>query len=371
MATAELILERAPEVRVWALAKQIPELDGVRGMAILLVMACHLAIWMPVSAARSVLDQGKIGVDLFFVLSGFLITGILLDTRERPRALRNFYVRRGLRIWPLYFASLAVAFVALRWMLPPQFSKLVYLLFLQNFFYFLDTGPVLAPLWSLAVEEQFYLVWPWIALRAKRGTVPKICCAVLALSPMIRCACRMAGASPDFIYANTLCRLDGIAIGGMIAAWVRGEEFEPTSLLRFARIALPVGILGTAACYALDGRIGFATEFRYSFVTLAFGAIVAAVLFLQGTDSALARAFRSPVLAGLGRISFAVYLFNLPVYTLLQGNHARRLLAALPAPISALAFVVFANGILIGLAICSWKFFEAPILKLKERLAPR
>ena len=371
MATAELVLESSTEARAWRLPKQIPELDGVRGLAILLVMICHLAIWVPDSAVHFVLDQGKMGVDLFFVLSGFLITGILLDTQRQTRAIRNFYIRRGLRIWPLYFAYLAVSFLALRWMLPPQFSKLEYLLFAQNFFHFLDGGTLLAPLWSLAVEEQFYLVWPWIALRTKRETVLKICCAVLVISPVIRCVFRMAGTGPDFIYVNTLCRLDGIAIGGLLASWIRDDDFEPAALLSFARIALPAGIAGAALCYALDGRVQFATEFRYSFISFGFAGLVALALFLQGTQSSFARWLRSPGVSGLGRISFALYLFNLPVYALLKGNHASRLLAGLPGAISGVVFVIVANALLIGFAACSWRFFESPILRLKNRLAPR
>jgi len=370
VATAELIHESETAVpSAWALPRQIPELDGIRGVAILLVLICHSTLWLPASVARDLFEQGKIGVDLFFVLSGFLITGILLDSQGRPRALRNFYVRRGLRIWPLYFAYLATAFLLFRRMLPAHFSAAAYAVLAQNFFYWTSMGPFLEPTWSLAVEEQFYVVWPWIALHVKRQAVLKIGCAVLAIAPLVRLGFRMAGAGAPFIYANTLCRLDGIAMGAVIAAWVRGRDFAPGALLRFVRASLPLGVAGTAFCYAAEGWMRFATELRYSFVTLAFGGVLAAALLLQGTDSPFARTLRNPSLTGLGRISFALYLFNLPIYGVAHGRLAGRLLAGVPEALAGAAVLLVSNGVLLASAACSWRFFESPILRLKSRLA--
>jgi peptidoglycan/LPS O-acetylase OafA/YrhL len=372
MATAELILERPQAyAQAWTLPAQIPELDGIRGLAILLVLICHSAMWLPMSALRSVLIEGKIGVDLFFVLSGFLITRILLDTQRDRQALRNFYVRRGLRIWPLYFSFLLVAFVALRKMMPTGLAPWTYLLFAQNFVHYANTGPVLDPTWSLAVEEQFYLLWPLIALRARRETVLKICCAVLALSPLIRCAFRLAAAPETFIYANTLCRLDGIAMGGAIAAWVRSEGFEPEQLRRFARFAVPFGVAGAGLCYWLHNALVFGSDIRHSFIALAFGGIVAWTLARQGQPSPALDALRSFNLTGLGRISFALYLFNLPLYTLIHGHMADRIFLLLPTPITEVARVILGNALLLLAAVLSWKFLEHPILRLKSRLAPR
>src|SRR4051794_3114804 len=168
----------------WVLPKVIPELDGIRGIAILMVLVCHASSWMASDRWRMFLQNGRVGVDLFFVLSGFLITGILLDTRHDKNRTRNFYVRRGLRIWPLYFVFLAVALIAFRKMLPAQPNIWVYVLFIQNFLYLREAGPFLEPTWSLAVEEQFYMVWPWLAFRLSRATIFKVCCAVLVVSPL-------------------------------------------------------------------------------------------------------------------------------------------------------------------------------------------
>lgn len=372
MATAELILERPQATaQLWTLPAQIPELDGIRGLAILLVLICHAAMWLPESVLRTVLIEGKIGVDLFFVLSGFLITGILLDTHGDQHALRNFYIRRGLRIWPLYFSFLLVAFIALRKMMPTGLAPWVYALFAQNFVYWASTGPVLDPTWSLAVEEQFYLVWPWIALRVRRETVLKICCAAFALAPLIRCAFRIAGASDTFIYANTFCRPDGIAIGGALAAWIRSDGFEVEQLRRFARFALPLGVVGAGFCYGLASDLVFAADIRFSFVALAFGGVVAWTLARLREPSPMTGPLRAFSLTRLGRISFALYLFNLPLFTLMHGHFADRVFLRIPGPGSEIVRTLAGTGLLLLAAGCSWSFFESRILRLKSRLAPR
>lgn len=372
MATAELILERPrASVQAWTLPAQIPELEGVRGLAILLVLICHAAMWLPGSTLRSVLIEGRVGVDLFFVLSGFLITGILLDTKGDRHALRNFYIRRGLRIWPLYFSFLLVAFIALRKMMPSGLAPWVYVLFAQNFVYWANTGPVLDPTWSLAVEEQFYLVWPWVALRVRRETVLKVCCTVFALAPLIRLAFRIGGASDSCIYANTLCRPDGIAIGGMLAAWVRSEGFEIEQLRRFSRFALPLGVTGTGTCYALGSKVVFAADICHSFIALAFGGLLAWSLSRLGEPTLVTSLLRGFTLTRLGRISFALYLLNLPIYTLVHGHFADRFFLRIPGPASEIFRMIAATAIMLMAAAMSWQFFESRVLRLKSRLAPR
>ena len=369
MATVELVREHAEVAeRAWALPAQIPELDGIRGLAILLVLACHSTMWLPASGFRDICEQGKVGVDLFFVLSGFLITGILLDSRKQAGALPTFYIRRALRIWPLYFSYLTISFLMFGRMMPVHFSRWAYVLFAQNFFYWISMGPFLDPTWSLAVEEQFYVVWPWIALRVRRERVLKICCAVLGMAPVIRLAFRLAGAGPAFIYGNTLCRLDGIAMGGMLAAWVRDARFEVAGLKRLARVGLVAGIVGVGGCCA---GMPFGLELRYSFVTLAFAGVFAFTLLTQGTESPLARMLRSSALTGLGRISFALYLFNLPIYGMVHGHAAGRVVAELPYAIAEFIRTAAATSLLWASATLSWRMFESRLLRLKDRWAPQ
>ena len=147
--------------------ERIPELDGLRGLAVLMVMAYHAFAYEMVreqwgGLARAlvwVTNLGWLGVDLFFVLSGFLITGVLLRTRQDARYLSNFYWRRALRILPLYFFVLLV--IGLFYAHAGQFV-LLSALFLVNWASLFGVPLIYGPLWSLAVEEHFYLFWPWV-----------------------------------------------------------------------------------------------------------------------------------------------------------------------------------------------------------------
>src|SRR5207244_9663063 len=152
-----------------AVAQRIPQLDAVRGVAILLVILHNQSSVFPSLHLERLFANGWMGVDLFFVLSGFLITGILLDTRKSPGYFKNFYARRCLRIWPLYYALLLFMFALVPLVRPSEahvaFQRSApwwgYALFLQNFLISVPTNAAgaLAVTWSLAIEEQFYLVW--------------------------------------------------------------------------------------------------------------------------------------------------------------------------------------------------------------------
>ena len=161
---------RVPETRRAESAGRLPQLDGIRGIAILLVIFHNETVKYPFLYLDRIFANGWMGVDLFFVLSGLLITGILLDTRQSAGYFKNFYARRCLRTWPLYYASLLLMFGIIPLLLPAQ-GKIVFErsspwwafpLYLQNF---LIPAPekatgLLGVTWSLAIEEQFYLVWP-------------------------------------------------------------------------------------------------------------------------------------------------------------------------------------------------------------------
>ncbi len=372
--TAELLLDHAevPEC-TWALPKVIPELDGIRGLAILMVLVCHSSSWMQSERWRILLLNGRSGVDLFFVLSGFLITGILLDTRHDHERTRNFYVRRGLRIWPLYFVFLLVAVTAFRWMLPPQPHLWAYLLFIQNFLYWDGTGPFFQPSWSLAVEEQFYALWPWVCFRVRRETVFKICLAVLMFAPIIRFLYRINLSSEELSYVNTFCRLDGIAMGGALAAWVREPIFDVERLKRFAVPALLLGGSGALATLAVREISVICRDLSYSFLAVAFGGMVALAIYCQDHANGYSTFLRQRWLRYLGKVSFALYLFNYPIYVLAHGNHALSLMARLHLNdfASALALLVLENFVLFSAVWVSWNALESPMLKLKSRWAPR
>src|SRR6476620_6746086 len=169
--------------------QRIPQLDSLRGIAILMVLVGHIQKNVP-GIVGPWAHHGFSGVDLFFVLSGFLITGILLRAKTRPDYFKNFYTRRALRIWPLYYAVLILL------LLPNSLTHLnlasprwSYLLYIQNLFpgFPAASGPLYIT-WSLAIEEQFYLIWPPIVLLLNRQWLARLAISLVILSPVLRYA---------------------------------------------------------------------------------------------------------------------------------------------------------------------------------------
>jgi peptidoglycan/LPS O-acetylase OafA/YrhL len=311
-----------------------------------------------------------VGVDLFFVLSGFLITGILLDTRADHNRTKSFYLRRGLRIWPLYFVFLTAAWAGFSRMLPAEPHLWIYVLFAQNFFFFLGQGPFLDPTWSLAVEEQFYLLWPWVAFRVRRETIIKISGCVMLASPFVRWAAETRFGT-DVASLNTLCRLDGLAMGGLLAAWIRTAEFDPKLLGRFARIAIAMGGAGALVSLAAREELIAARVLSHSFLAIAFGGTVALSLRQQANVKPFATFLRKDWLRWVGKVSFALYLFNYPIYVLAHGVRAQKLFAGWSPMAGSIGVLVLENGLLFIAAWLSWHVLESRMLKLKSRLAPR
>ena len=245
----------------------IPALDGLRGIAIILVMLHHFTYYRPTSGIdaliASVLFFFWTGVDLFFVLSGFLITGILLDTRGNERYFTNFYARRTLRIFPLYYLVLFLAFVVLPKFpavhavlagrsidLPPQWP---YWLYLTNFS-IADRGWVhgwVDVAWSLAIEEQFYLVWPLVIWLCPPRLVVWLCTAIFVAEVFARSCARASDMPVLPIYVVTWFRLDGLVIGALLAVALR-RGIMP-ELDRLAPVVVIVGVAGLIAV-TIHGR---------------------------------------------------------------------------------------------------------------------
>ena len=383
-------------------APHIPVLDGIRGLAILLVMAGHL--W--VIPATTSLDRGVgmavglgwFGVDLFFVLSGFLITGILLDARSTPNYFRNFYARRILRIFPLYYLVLTVTLVALpRLVSPEQLVHLgrlagdeaYYWTYLSNFA-IADAGQprhrVLDVTWSLAIEEQFYLIWPLVIAYLLRRHLLILGLVLLALSPITRVALSVWSDYTSFsIYVLTPCRLDGLAAGAIIAVLAREER----GLDRFRGVAraivfllLPLIVGIPVIEELLTGRsptgIGFGAVFTtagYSLLALFFGAVLVLAVTADAR-STLSAFFRSRLLIVFGKYSYGLYLVHLPVRTVIRdhlfGPAYREPRFRFPTVLGSemfgqLAFYVLAAS---GSLVVAWTIFhlyEAPFLRLKRR----
>lgn len=361
-------------------SRRDPALDGLRGVAVLLVFVFHygggLHAHNPFARALGYLTQsGWIGVEIFFALSGFLITGILLDSLAAPRALRNFFARRALRILPLYIFALlacAVAALATGGSLRSLQPLAIYAVFLQNLPPLvnaaLHTPPPLPVfhLWSLAVEEQFYLLWPFLLLltRIPRRT-RMLCLGVFAATFAIRCAVFLYLPYDRALPWATFLplRAGALALGGALAAELRIEQNKPFAALGTWNPALPalavVVLLGVELhSFLLNSAVAFCLL------------LPAATLLSAGTVSL---SLRSPAarrvlalrpLAALGRISYGVYVFHILLQPLFDAlAHAAthnsagflyqsvRLAVALPLTTVA--------------AVLSFKLLEQPFLRLR------
>jgi len=202
---------------------RLRQLDAVRGIAILLVIFHNQSQKYPSLHLQRLFADGWMGVDLFFVLSGFLITGILVDAKTSDGYFKNFYARRCLRIWPLYYSLIVFMFVVVPWLRPSDAHTIfersspwwAYPLFLQNFLIKAPTdatGP-LAVTWSLAIEEQFYLVWPLVIRYCSEAQVRRMAVAVMCLSPILRFFLSFHDVN---LYTNVFCRLDGLMAGALL-----------------------------------------------------------------------------------------------------------------------------------------------------------
>jgi peptidoglycan/LPS O-acetylase OafA/YrhL len=340
--------------------EKIPQLDALRGIAILLVIAHNTTLhYGTISYLHPLFDRGWMGVDLFFVLSGFLISGILLDSKESPGYFKNFYARRILRIWPLYYCLLAFMFVLLPYVSASQgvaiFAKSspwwAYPFFLQNFLLPLSTdaaGP-LGVTWSLAIEEQFYLVWPIIVRFLPRRQVVILAMVEIAASPLLR---YFLVAHHIHIYANFFCRLDGLMLGAFLAALVRSKDF-----VRERYIGLALATLAVATPLAVIMDLRHAEWIVFTFTSLAAGAIVYLAMFWQ--QKWLQWLLANRFLLFTGTISYGLFLLHKIAFAGVDGLHVN----------SAQHPLVTLGVILIGsymLSITSWNLLEQPFLRLKR-----
>src|SRR6266480_4013997 len=214
-----------------SLPARLPTLDGLRAIAILLVVPHNLNLMVAAGGLAHVfiaaLYRGWIGVQLFFVLSGFLITGILLDARDSPHYYRSFFVRRVLRIFPLYYATLIVLLVLLpAWgLLPASFKRdpmveLSLWAYFSNWYGAIHQGPdAVSHFWSLAVEEQFYLLWPFVIHRRSAEWVMRLCFAIALAALALRVAMLLTGTPGVYTFLAT--RMDALALGASAAAAFR------------------------------------------------------------------------------------------------------------------------------------------------------
>jgi peptidoglycan/LPS O-acetylase OafA/YrhL len=380
-----------------ALRSYIPALDGVRGLAILVVMFCHF-VWIqnevsppPDGASRmgmELLKTGRYGVDLFFVLSGFLITGILYDAKSDKHYFRNFYARRTLRIFPLYYSVLLIMFVLaplfVSWNTPGerrivenQWWLWTYLGNIKSAFvgpgFFQEDRIWMGHFWSLAIEEQFYLVWPLVILLLSRRQAI-VACAVMVLGvPLLRVMMMRAFGLNALLYF-TLCKLDTLALGALLALCAR----SPGGLVRFAKAAPYVFVLSGMLLAPLV-LPKFKPDKDTLFGALAESGKLSLICFFCGSLLTLAVSstprqlfgwvFTLPIMRFFGKYSYGLYIFHELLAPLFNGPLGIRSLDArlgLGWHVSLLLHILLSGLIAIAVSLLSWHVMEKHMLKLKR-----
>lgn len=356
-------------------------------MAILLVLLHHLAIYgglRPNTAVDKIFymvaTAGWVGVDLFFVLSGFLITGILYDARGEHFYFRHFYIRRCLRIFPLYYAVLVLFFVVLSrlrevrelgYVIPAD--QMWYWTYSVNVIIAADGWPqafLLAHFWSLAVEEQFYFVWPFVIFLLPLRRLLVVCATCTLLGLAVRLGLVWSGHHLA-AYVLTPARIDSLAVGAILALLAR----RPQGLSVRRRLVWLVAV-GTGAPLALimarrhelSTMDALVDTIGYTLLACLFGAGLLLVL-TASARSRLGGIFSSRGLRLMGRYSYGLYVLHHPILIVTS----RQLFTASDLPVmwgSQLPafglYVMVAGGLSVAAAVASWHAYESPFLNLKK-----
>jgi peptidoglycan/LPS O-acetylase OafA/YrhL len=368
--TIQAAVERAvpSPPRVQAPTRFYPQLDGLRALAVVLVLLCHFDGGNVPHVLARIFIRGWIGVDAFFVLSGFLITKILLNCRPGPRGFGFFVLRRVLRTWPLYFVLLILSYLYFRHSgAAANIPWLRYLFFLQN--YGGGQASTLAPTWSLCVEEHFYFVWPFLVfLLPRRALLPALILGFISF-PLLRFWGWDHGYA-DQLYTQTQFHLDGLVAGSVVALLLPLHAKHPQACRRAAAVLFGLGAAATVAGLWRDGEVAEMVrtghDIVFAFTSLA--AMFAGLLWIliHEESSLLVRLFSLWPLRYIGRISYGIYILHFAVAQTLALMPLHRILGSLAD--SWLFMMPLRIGAVIVVAAVSYEFFESPILRLKERL---
>jgi peptidoglycan/LPS O-acetylase OafA/YrhL len=362
----------------WQRQDRIPQLDGIRGIAILLVLIWHYFNRQVHPTDNNFLAYLKLasnitwsGVDLFFVLSGFLIGGILLDNRSTSNYYRIFYLRRICRIFPLYFL-IVFSFIALSRIASDSFSWLfadplptwTYLTFIQN--YPMGTfgfGPHwISVTWSLAVEEQFYLVLPVFIRFLRRTWMVPVLLGLILCGPIMRLWVSSLG---DVVYA--FCRLDSLLIGVLLACLYRHDKFvrlvRQYRLLCWWSLAFMVAVTGLLplGAYEMGG------VYNHFWLALVYGLLVLSAVCFR--ESWLGTVLANPAIVWLGVRSYCIYLVHQVMSGLMHGA-----VFGAPPQMSNIHDVAVTGVALIStliLASFSFHYFEKPFLAFAHKFRYR
>lgn len=330
--------------------KYVPMLDGIRGIAILAVIVCHtICCFVNIGGTHAnefqrfiffVFGLGGFGVDLFFVLSGYLITGILINAREKENYYLNFYARRTLRIFPLYYLYITLVIFILPILIPYMRDQIngnlgLYYLYLQNFVPFANnTLPeyLFGHLWSLAVEEHFYLIWPLIVYKVNDRKIFLLGLAVIIGAVLFRCYfIFLSGFRPGVIdyysYRFTFCRADALMLGAILAFVVRNETLS--RLMQYHRltglygsgltsIVLLIYAFGQGNALIISNKV--ISSIGYTIFSIFFTFLLFSLLNAT-RESFVSRFFNNTVMRFFGKYSYAMYIVHFPLIAFIYANY--------------------------------------------------
>lgn len=355
---------------------RIKELDGLRGVAVLAVIDCHYLAWLPVAGSA----YGGLGVDLFFLLSGFLISSILLELRESEHYFKVFYSRRALRIFPPYYLGLFVYIsVSFALGMPGTFR-----IWSRYIFYYVSllSHPVslygtrqgvpltvslgLGVLWSLSVEEIYYIIWAPVVRFTKEKQLTAILVAMIVMAPLLRWRLLAEHLSIGTFYG----RMDGLAYGSLIALLIRHRRLSPLVWLRADRLfdALTVVMMPLSVGYWVvfkDNALVSAAGI--TFANVSFALITYALIRHAGGNQLWVRIFRARWLRSIGMVSYSLYLFHYPLGVVSSELVAR---LHLPRRVDAVGGVLLGLALSFAVAYGLWYGMESRILRWKDRKVP-
>jgi peptidoglycan/LPS O-acetylase OafA/YrhL len=368
--------------------KNIPFLDGIRGFAVSFVLFYH---FFPKTTSISndsflfkIWDRfwlmGWSGVDLFFVLSGFLITGILFKTRQNKNYFKNFYIRRFLRIFPLYYLMILLSIIFIK----GHEVSAWYWLYASNFDVELNIPfhPVLCVAWSLSIEEQYYLIYPTVVYYLKDFQWIRFLFGLIILSFSLRLIGHYFGFfEPRQMYHNTLLHFDGIALGGLLRMMLFNYDKYKNVIRWYLRLLPIIFILTAGLAYYCGSEIleGFEQNnglglvsffppmylFGYLLNSLSYGGIILFCLFY---DSWALKFFSSKVMRSIGKYSYAMYLLQYPAAMIF--GFLIPYIHPITHPYNGILHGIIIYLITYFMANISWLVFEGPLNGLKDRFAP-
>lgn len=346
-----------------------PELDVLRFLAFVMVFLCHSLSSFGARVQSSLFLQaldagGAFSVPIFFALSAFLISGLMMRERENTGTvhLRAFYVRRMLRIWPLYFAALFFCYLVVR--VAPRAGHFTsedltaYLLFYGNLrsalHYFLPLGG--GVLWSLCVEEQFYLIWPAVVKIGGRSAIVIVSILVWVISQIAtKRLCDTHGVGGNYVWCNTLTHLQYFSIGALLSAFLYKRKMKIKAALRGLLIAC-----GFILFFLFPGQIKKLNDY-YAYFFAGIGVLLVMVGFFGMTLPGWSSPFKY-----LGKISYGLYIYHIWWIFVILYFYSHFISRAIGTPLFIIQFLV-AFPLSVVTAHFSYKFFESPFLRLKER----